>query len=79
MFFGIKNQLNSKLISTNTKISFYKTLIRPIALYGCEFWKLNKAEGLLLIFERKILRNTFGLQWKFIALDQIRWRNNPGL
>lgn len=59
--FGLKKQLKSKYISTKTKINLYKTLIRPVALYGSECWALNKAEeDSLLVFERKILRKIFG-------------------
>lgn len=60
-YFGLKNQLKSKFISRRTKVSLYKTLIRPIILYGNKIWVLNKAEGnRLLAFERKILRSIFG-------------------
>lgn len=60
-YFGLRKQLKSKFISINTKINLYKTLIRPIILYGSETWATNKAEeSRLLIFERKILRSIFG-------------------
>lgn len=60
-FYGLKDQLKSKYISIKTKTSLYKTLIRPVVLYGSECWALNRTEeDLLLIFERKILRNIFG-------------------
>ena len=48
-------------IFLNTKINIYKTLIRPVLLYGSECWAMTKAhENKLLIFERKILRKIFG-------------------
>ncbi|GFT89324.1 uncharacterized protein TNCV_4386201 [Trichonephila clavipes] len=53
---------NSSLlfISINIKLGIYKTLINPIALYGSEYWTLNKAkEEKLILFERKILRKIF--------------------
>ena len=60
-FYGLRNQFKSKFISVNTKLSIYKTLIRPIVLYGSECWTLNKTvEEKLLIFERKLLRKIFG-------------------
>jgi hypothetical protein len=39
----------------------YKTLIRPILMYGRESWPLSKKdENLLQIFERRILRRIYG-------------------
>jgi hypothetical protein len=47
--------------STKTKIKLYKTLLRPILLYGSESWVLTKCdENKLRIFERKILRKIYG-------------------
>lgn len=57
-FYGPKNQLRSKFISTKTNL--HKTLIRRMVLQGSECWVLNKTEEGLLIFERKILRRIFG-------------------
>ncbi len=48
-------------MSLKTKINIYKTLIRPILLYGSECWAVTKLhETKLLTFERKILRKIFG-------------------
>lgn len=47
-FYGLKNRLKTKLISVKTKLSLYKTLIRPVALYGSECWTLNKSEEELI-------------------------------
>lgn len=53
--------LVSKLISRRTKIRIYKTVIRPILMYGCEAWTLTlKEENKLLVAERKILRKILG-------------------
>ena len=35
---------NDKGVSIQTKIRLYRALIQPIALYGCEYWTLRKAE-----------------------------------
>jgi hypothetical protein len=60
-YHGLKNQLKSRFMSLKTKINIYKTLIRPILLYGSECWAVTKLhENKLLTFERKILRKIFG-------------------
>jgi hypothetical protein len=35
-YYGLKKQLKSHLLSTQTKIKLYKTLVRPLLMYGCE-------------------------------------------
>ena len=52
-------------IRRRTKILLFKTLVRPVLLYGCEFWKITKND------ERKL--NSFQcqcLRWKL----WIRWQ-----
>jgi hypothetical protein len=58
---GLKKQLKSHLLSTQTEIKLYKTLIRPVLMYGCESWSLTKnEENKIILFERKILRKIYG-------------------
>lgn len=60
-FYGVQRHLRSKLLTKETKLRIYKTLIRPVLLYGSESWPLTrKDENLLLAFERKVLRAIFG-------------------
>jgi hypothetical protein len=48
-------------ISQSIKIHLYKTVVRPIVIYGAEAWTLtNKIEKMLMTWERKILRKTYG-------------------
>jgi hypothetical protein len=48
----------------------YKTLIRPVLLYGCETWAINRYnEEKIEIFERKVLRKIYGP-----TCDTGRWR-----
>ncbi len=54
---GLQRHLRSNLLTRNTKFCIYKTLIRPVLLYGSETWPTTKSdEQLLLSFERKVLR-----------------------
>jgi hypothetical protein len=45
----------------NIKIRIYKTIILPVALYGCETWSLTLREDYRLrVFENRVLRKIFG-------------------
>jgi hypothetical protein len=47
--------------SEQNKIKFYKTLIRLVAIYGAEFWTLNKdTHEPSFAFERKVLEGCSG-------------------
>lgn len=59
--YGIGHLLSSKNISRSTKFTLYKTLIRPVAIYGAESWNTTTAdEERLGVFERKVLRRIIG-------------------
>jgi hypothetical protein len=61
-YYALKKQLGSHYLSLQTKCKLYKTLLRPIILYGSESWALTKTEeNKLKIFERNILRKIYGL------------------
>jgi hypothetical protein len=71
------HMLKSKIIRRAVKMQIYKTLIRPVVVYGSENWTLTKSdENLLRIFERKILRKIYGLIQEG---DTWRIRNNEEL
>lgn len=60
-YFSLLSTLRSSLISRNDKITIYKVMIRPIAMYGSETWSLSAAdEELLNTWERKVLRKIYG-------------------
>lgn len=60
-YFAQMKLLKSKLLSRQTKITIYKTLIRPIVTYGSETWTYTEAEvKALRVFERKIFRRICG-------------------
>jgi len=48
------------LLSENTKIKKYRTVILPLVLYGCETWSLTLREDCRLrVFENRVLRRIF--------------------
>jgi hypothetical protein len=54
-------ETKSHYISIKTKCKLYNTLIRPVLLYGCETWAINRYnEEKIAIFERKVLRKIYG-------------------
>jgi hypothetical protein len=56
-----KKLLTNKLLSKNSKMSVYETIIRPVVTCGSETWMMNIThEEKLKIFERKILRSIYG-------------------
>jgi hypothetical protein len=54
-YFGMVNMLKAKNINRKHKVIIYKTLIKPVLMYGAETWVLSRADELCLgVFERKI-------------------------
>jgi hypothetical protein len=69
-FYALKHLFTSSLVSRNTKLRLFKTIIRPIVMYGCETWSLTqKQDERLATFERKVLRSICGA-----VCEQGRWR-----
>jgi sorting nexin-29 len=60
-YFGLLGHFKSRLLSRQTKLIIYKTLVRPVLTYASETWAIAKAEERLLeLFERKILCRIVG-------------------
>ena len=58
-YFGMVNMLKTKNMNRKHKLIIYKTLIRPVVMYGAETWVLSKADDSRLgVFERKILTHS---------------------
>ena len=52
-------------IERKTKIHLFKTLVRPVLLYGDEAWKMTKADKRKLnSFQRKCLRRIIKIKWQ---------------
>ena len=49
------------MLSTNRKITIYRTVILSVVLYGCETWSRSlREEGRLRVCENRVLRKIFG-------------------
>jgi len=60
-YHSVQNLLSSRLLSKNLKTKIYRTIIRPLVLYGCETWSLTlREEHRLRVFENRVLRRIFG-------------------
>jgi hypothetical protein len=60
-YHSVQGLLSSRLLSKNTKIRVYRTIILPVVLYGCETWSLTlREEQRLRVFENRVLRRIFG-------------------
>jgi hypothetical protein len=57
----VQNLLSSRLLSKNTKIRVYRTIILPVVLYRWESWFLTlREEQRLRLSENRMLRKIFG-------------------
>jgi hypothetical protein len=55
----VQNILSSSLLSKNSKIQIYGTILLPV-VYGCETWSLTlRLERRLRLFENRALRRTY--------------------
>jgi hypothetical protein len=75
----VQNLLSSRLLSKNTKIRVYRTIILPVVLYGCETWSLTlREEQRLRVFGNRVLRRIFGpkrdeatVEWRILRNEQL--------
>jgi hypothetical protein len=59
-YHSVQNLLSSRLLSKNSKIRIYKTIIFPLVLYGCETWSLAlREEHRRRVFGNRVLRGIF--------------------
>jgi hypothetical protein len=60
-YHSVQDLLVSSLLSKNTKIKIYRSIILPVVLYGCENWSVTlREEHRLRVFENRVLRRIFG-------------------
>ena len=61
----LKKIWSSNSISRRTKVRLYKTLVKPVLMYGCETWKMNKSdENKIDVFHSRCLRRIFKIRWQ---------------
>jgi hypothetical protein len=60
-FHSVQNLLSSRLLSQNTKIRVFRSIILPVVFYGCETWFLTlRDEQRLRVFKNRVLRRICG-------------------
>jgi hypothetical protein len=60
-FYANQDLFKSTLLTKNSKLGMYKTLVRPVVTYACEMWILKEnIKTKLRVFERKVLRRIYG-------------------
>jgi hypothetical protein len=60
-YLSVQDLLSYSLLSKNTKIKIYRTIILYVVLCGCETWCLTlREEHRLRVFENRVLRWIFG-------------------
>ena len=60
-YHSVQNILSSSLVSTNTEMKIYRTVILTVVLYGCETWSLTlREERRVRVFGNRVLRRIFG-------------------
>jgi hypothetical protein len=64
------------LLSKNTKIKIYRTVILPVVLYGCETWSVRlREEHRLRVVENRVLRRIFGPKRDAVRAEWRRLHN----
>uniref|UniRef100_A0A8D8T7U9 Craniofacial development protein 2 n=1 Tax=Cacopsylla melanoneura TaxID=428564 RepID=A0A8D8T7U9_9HEMI len=70
-YFANQILLKNKLLTRKTKMTIYRTIIRPVITYGSESWTLTKEDQeKIRRFERKVIRRIYGP----IRVDEDNWR-----
>ena len=65
VFLRLKKIWSSHSISRRTKVRLYKTLAKPVLMYGCETWKMNKChENKIDVFQSRCLGRIFKIRWQ---------------
>jgi len=64
-FVKLNRVWNSSIVSRKTKIRLYKTLVKPVLMYGCETWKMNEGDAKKInVFQNRCLRRIMKIKWQ---------------
>jgi hypothetical protein len=59
-YYGLQ-LFRSRTVSRIVKIKIYKTILKPVVVFGCEAWSMTEKDKTRLnMWERKILRRVYG-------------------
>ena len=74
IFYRLRRIWDSGQISRKTKVQLFKTIVRAVLMYGCEAWKLTKAEAKKLdAFQYKCMKRILRIRWpRTISYQQIQ-------
>jgi hypothetical protein len=60
-YYGLQHLFRSRTVSRIVKIKIYKTIVKPIVMFGCEAWSMTEKDKTRLnMWEREILRKVYG-------------------
>ena len=64
-FVKLNRVRNSSSVSRRTKIRLYKTLVKPVLMYGCKTWKMNENDAERIhVFQNRCLRRIMKIKWQ---------------
>ncbi|KAJ4450563.1 hypothetical protein ANN_01990 [Periplaneta americana] len=80
-YYSVEKHLSSSLLSKNLKARIYKTVILPVALYGCETWTLTLREEQRLIMAATLNKGDVDLEveeaWEQLADCSFSFSSHP--
>jgi hypothetical protein len=77
-YLALQRIFKARSLSKNLKLKVYRTIVRPVVMYGSETWtSLKEDEEFLRRWERKILRQIFGAvrdgeNWRIRTNEELR-------
>ena len=70
-FYRLRRIWDRSEISRKTKVQLFKTIVRAVLMYGCEAWKLTKAEAKKLdAFQYKCMKRILRIRWPLTISHQ---------